>query len=286
MPRTFICLAGAAFFLFMGWSAAPSFVSAGQSAGVRSEPLWEAGLLPGMLYMPHYRGSDEYRLWALPLPYVIYRGKFFQLDQDGVRGIFYRSEHLETSVSGWGNPPVADDNDARTGMDELDPVFEVGPSVKWYVAGRHPERTLYIQLALRGVFSTTLPGGLDVRHRGFKSALNLVWQHHAPWGDPRWHIGLNTGMDASDRKYHRYFYEVPAADARPGRPAYDPDPGFSVWFVSGRLMRNITDRVSVAAYGRWENLAWAAYADSPLVTAENNVIAGLALIWKIMESEQ
>ncbi len=265
----------------VGLSAADT----GKTSQTRTNPLWELGLFPGAVCMPHYRGSDEYRLWALPLPYLVYRGKIFQLDQEGVRGIFYRSEYLETSISGWGNPPVEDDNDARTGMDELDPVLEAGPSLKWFFAGRHPDRTVYLQWAFRAVFSTGLPDDIDIRHRGFKSALNLVYQHDAPWGNPRWHVGLNTGIDVSDKTYHRYFYEVPAKDALPGRPAYDPDAGFSVWMLSGRVIRRINDRFSLAGYGRWENLAHAAYADSPLVKDENNFMIGCAVIWKIKESK-
>jgi MipA family protein len=268
-----------------GIPSGPSVAHAGEPVETQTEPLWEVGLFPGALYIPHYRGSDEYKLWALPLPYLIYRGKFLRLDQEGVRGIFYRSEHLETSISGWGNPPVEDDNDTRTGMDELDPVIEAGPSVKWYFTGRHPDRTVYLQWAVRGVFSAGLSGGPDIRHQGFKSAINLVWQHDAPWGDPRWHAGLNSGIDISDKKYHRYFYEVPERDALAQRPAYDPDAGFSVWFISGRVMRTISDRISVAAYGRWENLSLAAYEDSPLVKDENNFIIGCAVIWKIMTSK-
>jgi len=89
----------------------------------------------------------------------------------------------------------------------------------------------------------------------------------------------------SDKTYHRYFYEVPAKDVLPDRTGYDPDAGFSVWFISGRVMRRISDRVSVAAYGRWENLSFAAYVDSPLVKNENNFILGIAAIWQIKESE-
>lgn len=273
------------FFMAVSFAGFPT-AGAGETDLSPSKPLWEVGLFPGAVYMPHYRGSDEYKLWALPLPYLIYRGKIFQLDQEGARGIFYRSEYLETSISGWGNPPVEDDNNARTGMEDLDPVVEAGPSLKWYFTGRHADKTVYLQCAVRTAFSTGLFHDPDVRYRGFKSAVNLVFQHDAPWGNPQWQVGLNTGIDVSDKTYHRYFYRVSAEDALPARPAYDPSEGFSVWMISGRVLRRIDDRFSVAGYCRWENLSLAAYADSPLVNDENNFIMGFAAIWKIKESEQ
>ncbi|MFO7964845.1 MAG: MipA/OmpV family protein [Desulfobacterales bacterium] len=262
----------------------PGRLCAAGKSGVTTEPLWEFGLFPGAVYMPHYRGSDEYRLWALPLPYVIYRGKFFELDQEGVRGIFYRSENLETTLSGWGNPPVADDNRARTGMSELDSVIEAGPSLKWYFTGRHPYRTIYLQFAARAAFSVGIPDNIDIRHRGFKSAMNLVYQHDAPWGNPRWHMGLNTGIEFSDKSLHEYFYEVPPKDARPGRPAFEPDAGLSVLSLSGRIIRRISERLSFAGYVRWEYVSPAAYADSPLVQDDHNFFIGCAAIWKLKES--
>ena len=70
-------------------------VKASDVTDKETEPLWEIGLFQGAIYMPHYRGSDEYKLWVMPLPYAIYRGKFFQLDREGVRGIFYSSKYLE-----------------------------------------------------------------------------------------------------------------------------------------------------------------------------------------------
>jgi outer membrane scaffolding protein for murein synthesis (MipA/OmpV family) len=96
---------------------------------------------------------------------------------------------------------------------------------------------------------------------------------------------MNTGIEFGDRKYHRYFYEVPLTDATPNRPAYDPDPGISAFILSFRLIRDINTRVSIAGYTRWENLSKAAYRKSPLVKEKNNFIVGGALIWTIKQSE-
>jgi MipA family protein len=258
-------------------------------AGARDQkdlPLWEAGLFPGVLSMPHYRGSDEYSLWAMPLPYAIYRGKVLQMDREGVQGIFYRSERLETSISGWGNPPVDKDNRARKGMDSLDPVIEAGPSLKWNFTGRDGGADLYLKWALRAVTSVGFPDDFDTAYRGLKSSLNLVYVNDAPFSDNRFELGLNAGLEAADDRYHRYFYEVKPDEAGPERPAYRPGAGFSGLTFSARVMYVLNAQVSLAGYGRWENSSLAIYRDSPLVKRENNFILGAAAIWTLLTSEK
>lgn len=263
-------------------SAAP----AEENNSDNTKPLWEIGLIPGAIRLPHYRGSDEYNIWAMPLPYLIYRGKIMRLDQEGLRGIFYQSEYVETNISGWGNPPVDEENEAREGMPELDAIVEVGPSLKWHFLGRRPDRTLYIGWALRSAISIGLPDDMDIRYQGLKAAMSLVYRNDAPFGKEIWNIGFNTGLDMADKKYHRYFYEVPLANALPERPAYCPDEGISALFFSCRLSREINHHLSIGGYARWENMSFAAYKNSPLVEEENNFIIGCALVWTIKESKK
>jgi MipA family protein len=282
--RTVRPAACTAFFFLLLLFQSP-YADAREKAECPAPPLWEVGVLPGVILMPHYRGSDEYTLWAMPLPYVIYRGDILQLDREGFQGIFQRSEHWEASISGWGNPPVDEDNKAREGMDQLDPVIEAGPSLKWYFSGRHPDQTLYLKWAIRSVASVGFPDDFHTAYRGLKSAINLVYVNDAPFGCRRWQASVNSGLEAADATFHRYFYEVTAADARPDRPAYRPGKGFSGLTVSGRLIYAITDRLSLAGYGRWENVSWAAYTDSPLVKEKNNFIVGAAVIWTLLTSD-
>jgi len=259
--------------------------NAGNEGNTPEKPLWEAGVIPGVLRMPHYRGSDEYDIWALPLPYVIYMGKFFQFDREGAHGIFYRSEYLQTSISGWGNPPVNEDNKAREGMDNPDAIVEFGPSLQWHFRGRSPFRTLYLRWALRSAISVGFPDNGEIDYRGLKSAINLVYRKEAFWNDHHWELGVNSGIEMADRNYHDYLYKVSVKDVTPERPAYSPDTGISALMFSLRLIRKINDRVSVAGYARWENMSLAVYKESPLVKEENNWIAGCALVWTLKESK-
>ena len=57
----------------------------------QSSPLWELGLFAGAAQIPHYRGSDEYNIYVLPLPYFIYRGEIIRAGKNGIKGIFYNN---------------------------------------------------------------------------------------------------------------------------------------------------------------------------------------------------
>ena len=35
-------------------------------------PLWEAGVFCGAVRIPHYRGSDEYSDYFVPIPYFVF----------------------------------------------------------------------------------------------------------------------------------------------------------------------------------------------------------------------
>ena len=96
---------------------------------VHTKPLWEFGIFVGGARIPAYRGSRTYETYAFPAPFLIYRGEIFQSDRDGASGIFYRSERLESTLSFGGNIRVDADNTAREGMDDLDPILEVGPAL-------------------------------------------------------------------------------------------------------------------------------------------------------------
>ena len=102
-------------------------IPAGMCFAVEKGPaLWEFGIFGATARIPHYRGSDEHKIYALPLPYFLYRGKIIQMERDGIRGVFFKHPNLEVDISLFGNPPVEGDNDARIGMPEcadLDPIY-------------------------------------------------------------------------------------------------------------------------------------------------------------------
>lgn len=256
------------------------------SEETKSKPLWELGIFAGVGRLPHYRGSDEYNVYALPIPYAVIRGKYLQADREGVRGLFYSSERVETSVSLFGNPPVDDDNEARKGMKELDSILELGPCVKYFLNNRYSETPLYLQAALRGVISASVDSGLDFSYQGYRGSLQLIYLNRKFWGHDSLYFGCSAGVDYGDKIFHQYFYEVKPEEALPQRPAYDPKAGYSGAMVSVNIFKKINKDWAAGAYARWENLDGVVYESSPLVREKNDWIIGMAVVWKFYESKK
>lgn len=276
----FWILLAALFFLSLGTAAfaeEPVDPPEGQA-------LWEFGLFNAAARIPDYRGSDEYQTYVLPLPYVIYRGRIIQADREGVRGIFFRTDRLESSFSVWGNPPVNDDNDARRGMPDLDAIFEAGPAIRWFFLGRDFPDSLHAQASIRAASSIDF-GELDIRYEGIHGAVNLVYDNTRLLRDLGIGFGANLGLDIADGGLNGYFYDVDPAYATPNRPAFSSGGGYAGLSLAVNARKRLTESLSFGVYSRWENSTGAAYADSPLVGTENNFTIGCALTWKIWQSE-
>jgi len=249
-----------------------------------SQPLWEVGLFNVVARLPHYRGSDETTTYAFPLPYLIYRGDFFQMNRDGVKGIFLRSESFELDTSLYGNPPVDGDNQARSGMEELEPTFEIGPSLKWFPFGRQSDITTYFKAAVRGVGSIDFPGDMEIRYQGIHGEIEWISQVVAPFGYRDWLVGVSLGADFTNREYNRYFYDVSSEYVRNDRPAYQSSGGYGGAKFSTYAGKKITPDITCWAWFRWENIDDAVFEDSPLVRDKNNFSMSLALSWTIARS--
>lgn len=247
---------------------------------VLQKPLWEIGLFNVVASLPDYRGSDESTLYAFPLPYLIYRGTNLRATREGVRGIFFQNDWIETSLSVSGNPPVNRNNRARAGMPELDAIGELGPAVKWFFMGRDPVDKLYLELSARAVASVSFAHGPQVRYQGIAGNLGTVFYSQSRVHDLGIRYHLSAGAYFGDAGYHRYFYQVDPAYATADRPAYTPQAGFGGTYASASMQYEITPTLAIGFYSRWDNLSGASFVGSPLVKQENNVVIGAALILK------
>ncbi len=250
--------------------------------------LWELGMTAVAARLPHYTGSDEYKNYLYPLPYLIYRGKFLRADREGVRGIFYKGEKFETSLSLWGNPPVSDENEARQGMPELDAIGEVGPALRYTFYRHEREDHLYLQAAWRAAFSFGFNGGLDMDmdYQGWHGSLDLSYQNKTWFEDRKLSIYLKGGLHFTDSKYNDYFYGVPSQYATFSRATYKADGGYAGFSLSGSFLKELTSRLSIGGYVRWNNLDGAVFEDSALVREKNNYAIGALLLWKLAESSK
>jgi outer membrane scaffolding protein for murein synthesis (MipA/OmpV family) len=255
------------------------------TAGARAEqlPLWEAGAGAAALSFPAYRGANERQSWLLPVPYIIYRGEFLQADERRMRGLFYKTDRLETDVSINGSVPVdSGKNDARRGMPDLDATLEIGPglNLKLMETGDHRTR-VELRLPVRAVFASDFS---HVRHVGWMFQPQVNADIRDPLGNAGWKLGLLAGPVFSDQRYNRYFYSVEPAFATAARPAYSAGGGYGGVQMIAALSKRYRE-FWVGAFVKWDSLHGAAFADSPLVKDKQGMAAGFSIAWILGESK-
>ncbi len=262
--------------------ALPLALGCGNAARADQLPLWEAGAGVAVFNLPDYRGSDQNRTHALPIPYVIYRGETLKIDRQKVRGLLYSSPIAELDVSVSGSVPVRSrDNRAREGMPDLDPTLEIGPSVTMFLyRGMSDKLSLELRLPLRAVVSSDFHG---VGHEGwlFQPHLNVDLKGVVP--GPGWNLGLVAGPLFGSRAYHDYFYGVRPEFVRAGRPAYDAKSGYAgLQFVAALSKR--FENYWFGAFVKADSLHGSTFIDSPLVKRKYAVAGGVAAAWVFSKS--
>lgn len=255
-----------------------------ETALAAEKPLWEVGIGVAALYLPDYRGSDEGSFYVLPYPYLIYRGDFLRVDKDRISGKIFETDRLLFDVSFYGSVPVnSDDNDARHGMPDLDPTFEVGPALNIILLKDRQEKyKLGLNLPVRAVFSTDFS---DIRHEGwiFSPRLNLEVNNIIP--DTGVNLGLSAGPIFADSDYHDYFYTVEPRYATLQRPAYSAGSGYSGSTITIGLNK-IMNPLIFNAFVSVDFLNGAEIEDSPLVTTDHSVMGGVTVSWVFFKSKR
>lgn len=280
--RLFAALSLAAAFATAARGAEPAgpgpALDSGVTRGVQ-RPLWELGLGVAGLRLPDYRGSDQSRSYALPLPYLVYRGTWLKADREGARALLLDTQRVKVDISVAASTPTSSSrNVAREGMPNLAGTFEFGPNLNLTLAGSRSERwTLDLRLPLRA--AVTLER--SPKFIGSTASPNL----NLDVGSGGWHVGLLTGPVFADRKYHGYYYDVDAAYATPDRPVYRAHGGYAGWQALASTSRRIGN-TWVGAFVRYDNLRGAAFVDSPLVRQGSALAFGVGISWILATSSE
>lgn len=266
--------------------AEAAVASTGQAPQMKKDglPLWELGLGLAVLNSPHYRGADHGRSLVLPLPYVIYRGDKLRVSREGVSGTLFRLQrlHLEMSLSA-STPVGSEGNKARQGMPDLDPSFEIGPSLHLDLreaAGLMPDISL--QMPVRGVL-TVARDFSQVENIGWVAAPGLKLRWQGVDGFRAWRVGTSLGPLFADRSYHDYYYSVAPAYATSTRPAYRAGAGYSGLRLAGSMTKRFS-KIWAGAFFRYDDLSGVVFDDSPLMRQKHAFIGGLGLAWVFAES--
>lgn len=254
------------------------------AAACEEEPLWELGAGAVLLQMPDYPGSNKYRLYLFPYPYFVYRGDILDIDEERISGRLFRTDRLLLDVSFYGQVPVdSSGNEARQGMPDLDPTFQVGPSLEVSLWGkRQNPYHLYLFLPVRAVFSTDFS---SLRHEGWVFGPRLVYEINDWFASPGFDLDVSAGPTFADSVYHRYYYSVGSAYATPSRPAYSAGGGYSGTAMTLGLSKTY-QQLKFSAFVSVDLLQGAAFDDSPLVKTKVSFMSGLMVSWIFMKSEK
>lgn len=246
-------------------------------------PLWELGAGVATLGLPDYRGSDETSAYLLPIPYLIYRGKFFRSDRNGLRSTLFESDRIEVNISVNGTLPVSSkNNEARRGMADLKPTIELGPTVKanlWRSADQK------MALDFRAPVRTSITVESSPRQIGWLFSPSLNLDIRDPAGFPGWKLGLLAGPQFNNREYNAHFYSVGPADATAVRPAYAATGGYAGSQITMSASKRFP-RYWVGSFIRYDTLAGAVFENSPLVKKRNALSVGIGISWIFGESSK
>lgn len=248
------------------------------------KPLWELGVGGGFLLMPDYRGSDKTRAYVLPFPYAVYRGGIFRLEDKRISARLFATDRVILDASGYGAVPVrSSDNDARSGMPDLDPTFEFGPAIRIKLLDSKEDKyRLNLSLPVRAVFSTDFS---SVRYEGFVFSPRLNYEKGDVIPDTGVRLGISAGPMIANRGYHEYFYRVEPAYATVTRPAYAPSGGYSGSTMTVGLSKKYKQFI-FNTFVSADYLKGAAFEDSPLVKTETSWMGGFSITWVFLKSEK
>ena len=245
---------------------------------VAAEPLprWEAGIAAGAASLPQYMGSDERYTFAIPVPFLIYRGERLNLDRNGLRAELFGNHDVSLDASLGIGLPVRNSNRARANMPHLYFSLQAGPRINWRIhAGERSEWT--VRLPWRGV--------MDIKghYLGWVSEPDLRIQYRLADG-----IGLRLSAGAlfASRKFNATYYNVDPIYATATRPAYQAKAGLHSLSLNGAVFWKINDRVRMFTTLRYRNLSSGVIHNSPLVKTPHYLSGAAGVAWSFYQSEE
>jgi outer membrane protein len=115
-----------------------------QSKVQKSEAIIEIGIGAFSVHLPQYLGSDQSDSYVVPLPYFYYLDDDFKVDRNQFTGKLWQDNNFYLDLSASAGLKVnSEDNTSRIDMPDLDCVFELGPSIKYYLTG-DPQKSSYL----------------------------------------------------------------------------------------------------------------------------------------------
>lgn len=241
------------------------------------QPLWELGVGAGSYMSPHYLGANQSAIYTLPLPFIIYRGERVRADKGGLFSQIIGSDAVDLHVSLGGSLPVnSEDNDARQGMEDLDLMLEVGPTLQVKLYRSHLGKWR-LDVPLRSVFSL----GESVNYRG----LIFNPRIHYVFNVSDWRFTQTLGPVFSSEHFHDYIYQVDQPYVTAERHEYNAKSGYTGLRYSFGVSKHFGD-IFLGSFLNYYNLDHAKNEKSPLMKTDDYVALSFAVSWVFAKSSR
>ncbi len=259
----------------------------GFEASNETQPLWEIGLAGATIEVPNYPASSERNLIAIALPYLVYRGDFFRVgDGGGVRAVIIEESDFEIDLSFAGAFSAdTNDNTARTGMPELDFLFEVGPQLVYKIKdisyNNGGQARIKARFQARAVFSTDFD---RIDNRGYVFEPTLTYQQRGVLFKET-ALNLSLAFTYASEELQDYFYQVDNKFVSPSRQNFDAQGGYLGAKVAVSFSFPLSKNIRGFLGGSINIHKGAVNQESPLFEKDITYSIGAGLVWRMYESE-
>jgi outer membrane protein len=247
--------------------------------------LWELGIGIGGAVAPDYPGSDQSRVVVIPFPFGFYRGRIIQSDPKGARARLLTGKDFDMSISGDGAYPLKSSDDiARSGMEDLGWMLQLGPKVRIDLKDWADGSRLRIGASYRAAVSTNDFSSLT--SRGFVLEPEIVYQKPDAFGD-RFDLFVSLSSTIATANYMDYLYGVRPGDATATRRSFATRAGYlETDLQAGLSYRTVDGRHQFILSGDAGSLNGGINSESPLIRSKLDLSVGIAWIWTLFASEQ
>lgn len=228
----------------------------------------------------HYRGSSEVETVALPFPVLIYHGDFWRIDEkDGVRGTLFGNTEFEFNLSGdLELRSSTEDNELRSGMPELDTVFQLGPELNVNLSGRDLDEGWMLRIPLRAAFAISTE---NFQHVGYTFNPKLTYKK--PGFYKNWRLKTDLALLYGSNSFHDYYYSVAPEYVTATRGFYDADSGYSGAYAKLGFYKREGNWLYKFSL-RYDYLDGTSFEDSPLVETNGFYAFSFGIAWMFAQT--
>ncbi len=241
--------------------------------------VFELGIGVGHSVMPEYVGSKESKSYNVPFPYIYYRRDDVKINRDSIQGLELFDGRVRFGLDYGINLPLkSKNNQARLGMDDLNPVLMTGPKAVLCVAANCKK-----DFPLRMYLSVMKPFVMDSAHFNdldWVSRIGIKYDETILQNREHGKLSFSTTarMQFQGSHYSDYYYGIGVEDVTSERTLYKSASGYAGYQLSAGLTWR-KDNWWAGAFAQYIDINHAQVADSPLVTDADNYRVGFAFAW-------